>query len=116
MTQDPKPDIALLKRVLAKIDKYPERWEQHDYATRRPCGTAYCFAGWIAAMSRQKLDLDDGGWRTKGGRDVHDFARRRAGLTYLEASHLFSASNDRDDLGRIVARICERAEGFEEAS
>lgn len=110
---DPKPNMKLLKRVLAKIDEHPELHDQRAYATKTACGTAHCIAGWIAVLTGHKPDVKHGGIVTVGGRSVRILATEKAGLTHDEAGELFSSYNKRTDIDKIIAEIGERAKKFE---
>lgn len=111
----PKPDIARLRRVLAKIDAEPETWDQTAYALKHDCGTCYCIAGHVVVDEGHKISFGDFGntcstaWFTDDGVRVFDIASKLLGLTEEEAVLMFDAHNDRDDIQRYAERIAERA-------
>lgn len=80
-----------LRAVLAHIEAHPETWCQQEWH----CGTTHCFAGHAQIMA---------------GCEPSDYtarrdARRWLGLTDLEASTLFRATNELEDLRYYVEKF-----------
>ena len=116
------PNHELFVKVLAQIEREPENWDQRMWATQRPCGTSYCFAGYACVLSGHEFRFEiEGGYGTvmpngsitsaaiRGGRDVVALAAELLGipvqgLTYDDEG-LFVAGNTLDDLYRISADI-----------
>ena len=103
-----------LRETLAAVKANPDHWHQLQWITQRPgCGTAYCFAGWRAALdgyteeSRRWCCAVD----PTTGRSVSipDYAEECLGLTSEQADELFHPFNTLADLERIVAELCEDA-------
>jgi hypothetical protein len=117
MTDDPKPNLDPLRRVLKKIDKEPGKWRQDRFGFKTKCGTAYCVAGHVVAMSKLAMDwiedLDCAGakeaCKLKDGRYIHDVAQELLGLTEDEAGWLFSAVNSRQDIQEAAEYVAARA-------
>jgi hypothetical protein len=45
------PNHELFVKVLAQIEREPQRWSQSSFAAQLDCGTAFCFAGWATAIN-----------------------------------------------------------------
>ena len=80
--------------------------EAHKRAARQVaphCGTAYCFAGYIAQLENERyanqIEVD--------GVDVGDFAQEVLGLTQDQANELFEG----DNTAEMIREICERFAG-----
>jgi hypothetical protein len=112
------PNIDLLRKTMAHIEAHPETWEQAHWVSDKGCGTAYCFAGWTAALSGASID-SKGHVDLPDGMRMHvsDYAAQLLGIplqdtfadAVLEVDHLFNGDNDLDALRRIVDELC--AEG-----
>jgi hypothetical protein len=117
MSKEPKPNLPLLRAVLAQIDATPERWDQSMWASRTECGTAFCVAGWAVHIShpdaKPKFNLYGEALtcRLPGFGDVYimDEARRLLAITRDEASLLFSSFNSRSDVQYYAEAIAARA-------
>jgi hypothetical protein len=115
VTAPAKPNAALAYAVLDQIDAHPETWNQGTW----DCGTAACFAGWAVRLSGGiSSDRGDSSRVVDGpaeliGVPIDVAAERLLGVSPwtpstvypAEEDWLFSAGNDREDLGRIVAEI-----------
>lgn len=119
----PKPNAELAYLVLDHIDAHPEQWDQARWWRTSPtCGTAGCFAGWTVQLSGGhvgragifNLTVVKSGLGELDGKYVPVAAAALLGLPMDvtededEAAGnlpLFNESNDRDDLGRLVAEI-----------
>lgn len=112
------PNAELAYRVLDHIDAHPESWNQGTW----DCGTAACFAGWAVRLSGGVADTDENsdtdGTVIEGPSHLVGLTIQDAAIEVLgdggwtpstvdvgEADWLFSAANDRADLGRLVAEI-----------
>jgi hypothetical protein len=116
-----KPNAELAYRVLDQIDAHPEQWDQSRWWRPSPaCGTGGCFAGWAVQLSGGHMERDEfayivvkSGLGELDGRYVPVAAAALLGLPMDEAESeaeaenlpLFHESNDREDLGRLVAEI-----------
>ncbi len=111
----PTPNAELAYRILDQIDADPESWRQSYWFTLTDCGTAGCLAGWACMLSGDKAspygDLTVGDTfafvETADGQRVHaeDRAMELLGIELDDAYRLFSDTNTREDLGRLVAEI-----------
>lgn len=116
MTAPAKPNAELAYRVLDQIDAHPETWNQHEW----DCGSAACFAGWAVRLSGGVAEEKNRFTPTvvEGPRELVGLPVDEAAIEVLgtdgwtpstveveEQDWLFSASNDREDLGRIVTEI-----------
>jgi len=120
-----KPNVKLLRAVMAKIESDPDHWDQtwwsstidHSKAAT-PCNTAYCFAGWAVKIDgcrwvkgwtgllhARKDDPPD--YVVNGAVDVSDRAQRILGLTGTQSTDLFAAHNTMDKLRRKVNALCD---------
>lgn len=124
---EPKPNLPLLRAVLAQIDAAPERWEQASYAVKKDCGTAYCVAGWAVHISHPDAEprfgtecdcyecsgdrLTATGMQMPDGRfvDIENEAVRLLGITYGEGQCLFDADNSRETVQHHAEQIAARA-------
>lgn len=122
MVEEPKPNLPLLRAVLAQIDATPERWNQGYWATKTDCGTAYCIAGWAVHISNPQAQPYWGGTELDnadeacvvldeedGERFIDQSARKLLGLTGTESWSLFGGKNTRADVQRIAEQIAARA-------
>ncbi len=112
-----RPNVRLLREILADIVLKPKRWYQGAWAERhkRPdgkgwCNTTYCFAGHavVRAGWRPVWDGDPDATRCRKDGEVkliEDVAREVLGLTENQAEKLFDAPNDLGDLAKIVTQI-----------
>lgn len=105
------PDFELMDRVLDQITNHPQRWDQATW--RRPtgneCGTAMCFAGWVADLSGAEWYSNTAGSVEfskvdVGGEPVwvDEYATAVLGIKPWEAQHLYESSNTLDDIREIV--------------
>lgn len=95
---DPVPNIDLMEKVLEHLRIHPE---DHDQAAF--CGTAMCFAGWAAVLSKQYTpdewtSLDSGIRWFNAGMEL-------LGLTRQQAATLFDPVNELEHLELMVKRI-----------
>ena len=109
----PIPNVPLLRRVREHIEAHPELWHQNNWRQQTPCGTAHCFAGWIAEFDGADwLAVPGGAWvaGAAGGR-VHVSTRAAdvAGLTSSEASDLFYGCETLTDIDCVLDRVYARA-------
>ena len=109
------------RRVDAVIDSIvAERLDMRTWATRRPCGTVMCLAGWAAAHAGDPPRFFEGASDTKhtlSGYHVETVAREYLGLTVREASTLFLAFHAKtpDDLRDLVDQLEFEALGAAQA-
>jgi hypothetical protein len=115
VTAPTTPNAELAYKILDQIDAHPETWNQGTW----DCGTAACFAGWAVRLSGGISDPDGydsnvvDGPAYLIGMTVDEAAREVLGSSGWtpstvdpdEEDWLFSAGNDRADLGRLVAEI-----------
>jgi hypothetical protein len=118
----PAPNIPLLRKAVEWAEAEAAKtdgtglWEQMDYITDKPCGTAYCIAGWVIATSPEAEIHDDFGYRFPviEGRNLlwAEAGQELLGLTEIEADDLFCDRNDIEDVRyyaeQIAARVGER--------
>lgn len=111
------PNAELAWQVIDHIDAHPESWYQGTWW----CGTGGCFAGWAVTLSGAVIDFDFGTPIVVHAPDpaLIDLKVGSAAYTVLGIDHdtahvldgddredwLFSACNDRADLGRLVEAI-----------
>lgn len=112
-------NAELLRRVIAQIEAHPELWDQTWWREEKPCGTAYCFAGWTAILSGAAFvrlpsgNLSETMVIPPGGGDpepVSDYAARILGIEHTITSQcdmppLFHSWNDLDDIYRIAGEL-----------
>lgn len=126
----PTPNAELAYRVLDHIDAHPDQHDQGRWFRKTACGTAGCFAGWTVALAGHRIEFDteldeDGNQNydtIDGSRDVSvsGVAVEDLGIAAAtvkcrlcgDCGHrdraddaLFSGSNTREDLGRLVEEI-----------
>jgi hypothetical protein len=128
-------NVAGLDEVLAHIETHPEKHDQGVYR----CSTGMCVAGWRAELSggQWAYAADDGRWLDLDEEDsarasdlliaeakdtvtymvegrvvttVHDRASSLLGLTFEQATRLFSGSNRIEDIRDVVADLKAQAE------
>jgi hypothetical protein len=105
-------NFELLHRVYNHIEAHPGDWEQWDYATWRPCGAAYCFAGHTVMIEHPFATpvWDEGDIGTTCVRlgallhDIPDLAMDALGLTGEEADELFEPRNTLEEIRDMVAK------------
>lgn len=94
----------LFSKILDRIKADPETWNQKAWACRKPdCGTAYCFAGHIAADMGFRVK-DTGGCFDRDGHYagyVADIAREALDITEDEDEWLFAQSRTLADFERV---------------
>jgi hypothetical protein len=122
-TDQPTPNVALLRKTLEHIENHPQEWNQGTWH----CGTIACFAGhaviidggqfaddWRAPFVAERPDDPGDAFREFGcgAGQIHiaDRARHVLGLTQAEADDLFAAANTLDDLREQVARLIDQAD------
>src|SRR5579875_3956099 len=90
-----------LRAVLAYIKAHPETWAQDNWASRTPCGTAYCFAGHVAVRAGYHLVGQVAHHPPPGVYDepARRVAKRILGLTDEEANRLFYCYNTLEGSG-----------------
>ena len=76
------------KKILKKIKKYPESWNQRSYH----CGTAHCIAG-HAQIEMGKPPLD---------RDARSDAREYLDLSFAEADYIFAIPRTIEDFDKFL--------------
>lgn len=134
-SEEPRPNLPLLRKVLSHIDAHPEEWVQQVYAVRGEtlrrvtdlrnsasgqalampvCGTAFCIAGHAVVMAGHDIDWDshgraDSAAMTASGDYIEDVAKAELGLTDAEAVRLFAGPNTREDVQRYAERVAARA-------
>ena len=122
---------TLLTETMAQIDAHPEDWEQSTWR----CGSGMCFAGWAATLNdREWVDTPDGQYSThvvvppgfpysgpaprpliNEGKavegeytvSVSTAAQYDLGLTSSQADAMFSGSNSRETLHKMVDALLE---------
>ncbi|GIE35940.1 hypothetical protein Ait01nite_089850 [Actinoplanes italicus] len=112
-----QPNAELAYNVLDYIRKHPEQHDQGTYVSRldtsnQPgplCGTVACFAGWTCLLSGDVLEFSESEGLVIHGfdGDVHDRAEQLLGLEADgdQSFELFLATQNREDLPRVVAEI-----------
>ena len=104
------PNHELFVKVLAQIEREPQRWVQGAYR----CETGQCFAGWAGLVSGLRWTDDFSSWFVnENGVEEHaaTVAARLLGLPWSEDypldmdGKLFHAENQLDDLYRISADL-----------
>jgi hypothetical protein len=111
-----KPNAELAYKVLDHIDAHPEQWDQGLWWIEQDddfCGTVGCFAGWTCALSGERPTLDEDGDPLAHGVPVAERAAQLLGFAaecelddaIPEGRSLFSPTNSRRDLGRLVAGV-----------
>jgi hypothetical protein len=124
-------DVAKLRRVLARVEEEAAKdghggWNQGVWAVsqgsepgKAECGTAFCFAGWVAALDGMLPTWQrvgpDAEWQwvatqvstPEGVEYISDYARRSLELDWDSAWVLFGGSNTLDDLRRHVEHIAQ---------
>jgi len=101
MTDEPMPDLELLRKVLRQIDAHPELWDQSWWITESPCRTAYCVAGWAIILSGEQLPLHN--------RLIPIRAQELLGIQQHERTNLFYGNSDRETIEWIASKIAKRA-------
>jgi len=96
---------------LAKAN--PELHSQAGWASKTPCGTVMCLAGWIAVADGWNVSSDGFAWKPRKVTEfVATIAERISELTENQATDLFvmSADDDMPTLERRWARMKRDAE------
>lgn len=88
---------------------------EHGLTEAGECGTTACYAGWAALFGGGRPSQDceccspgeSWRWVKWNGEDfpIQDAAAEILGLTVAQAGAMFSATNTRDDLAAMVARL-----------
>ncbi len=63
------------------------------------CGTAFCIAGYVGEL--------EGFWWDGNSTDIDDFARDKLGISRVDASLLFAASNSIEDVREYAEEIAK---------
>jgi hypothetical protein len=110
-----------MQETLKYIEDHPQEWDQGVWASRTPCGTACCFAGWAVALHEQGNPEDLFDFIQNGddvsclrddvespyaGRDIERAAKDCLNIEEEWADALFDGTNSLSDLQVIVARLC----------
>lgn len=112
------PNAELAYAVLDHIDANPRSWDQNTWW----CGTAACFGGHAILLAGGEIQFGKGGnlavtgLPELAGLDIDDAALKVLGLADgwvndpdddpdYDGEWLFSCTNDREDLGRLVAAL-----------
>jgi hypothetical protein len=109
-------DADLLDKTLHHIETLDafeghvdDRWVQQWWISPNVCGTSACFAGWTCVLAGDTLDAATCDAIAPDGtrRFIPDRARELLGidLDTEPAEYLFAASNDLDDIRRIVGQL-----------
>ncbi len=70
-------------------------WDRIAGASRPPCGTTMCFAGWIIFLNPEQAAAIGEEYRAEGYEwDIPDVAAAIAGLGYAERERLFYTSQN----------------------
>jgi hypothetical protein len=105
-------DVELLHLVLKHIIANPEQWRQSTWGVQldtQACGTAFCFAGWVAKLDGVAMRWDEsvlygvetpGGWESPGV-----YARNMLGLDAGQALELFNRRNTLPVLEAMVEAL-----------
>ena len=111
----------LLRKVLRYIKTHPKEWDQDIWGEKKPCGTAFCFAGHALAMAGAKLRWskpDEDGWQELDAvrfphrayeTNISRAAQRVLGLTGDQAGYLFGGSNTLKEIESIVSNILQES-------
>lgn len=115
------PNIALARKVLEHIERFPQHHYQGDWTNNPinqlaadngdhpPCGTALCFAGWTAFLTAPKGSRMNsaGTILLPDGKTPHsaDWTEELLGITPEQASVLFYSAQNLDDLKAVIDAI-----------
>lgn len=113
----PTPNIPLLRKAVEWAEAEAAKtdgtclWVQQSYITETACGTAYCIAGYVAAVSPEVTIPSTWSFPQMGGREVpyHEVGQTLLGLTTDEAYDLFDALNTIYDVRETAEEIAARA-------
>ena len=109
MTELPKLNAPLLRKVLQMIEEEPRRYNQWRWVSTvptdvAPCGTQACIAGWAVLADKPKEE-----WPAVQANMIRNYigvehyirktAMHLLGLTLAEAGALFSSTNQADVVG-----------------
>lgn len=105
-------NLTEINDIITYIEDHPESWFQGEWArkfhNKTRCGTAYCIAGHAVHRAGYKICWNRGSHATECRRPDGEFdtiqtaATEVLGLTFEQASRLFSGANDMDDLKMIA--------------
>jgi hypothetical protein len=102
-------NTSLVSQVLEQIDTHPETWNQAYWRTPigygPTCGTAHCFAGWVATLTGWVWLNDVLVEKDDQILAVAFAAAHELGITDAQALRLFAGGNDRDDLDDVLDQI-----------
>lgn len=99
------PNVELLERTIQFIKDNPDKHDQTNW-----CGTSQCFAGWAATLSGWRagsnsifnsIMIRDDGQRSTAS----EAAMAELGITLEDATTLFEAGNEVEDLELMVKDI-----------
>lgn len=113
MTWTPIKNWPLLWKTYDHIVAHPEEWDQTEYATKRTCGTAACFAGTAVLIAEPTATFV---WQADGDenfvasiavvdgekRAIATVAAEHLGLDPWEADVLFDGHNSLEEITRIL--------------
>jgi hypothetical protein len=106
------PNLAELDAAIKEIEAHPEGWNQRNWLTRTPCGTAACLAGTVALRNGWKPVNWFRAGTFAGGeitgdvemdgviRSVEDVAASILGIDYDDMDELFATENTIEDIKR----------------
>lgn len=111
------PNHELFVKVLAQIEREPQAWDQQQFAHKRDCGTAYCFAGWACVLDGWQFYIDthpnsgviglvvERGEESECASDVAEDLLGIGGWGDDDHPHLFDSGNTLADLYRLSADL-----------
>lgn len=95
-------NVALIELVMQQIKDHPELHDQGPFFSENECGTAACFGGWACLLSGYNhidgMVLSPSGFISAPAK----VAMNLLGITFPEATTLFSPANSRGMLELMV--------------